>query len=270
VDVLKRFGMMDCKSMSTPMITNLRKLHDFDTGSDLVDPTMYRQLIGSLMYMIQSRPNICYAVIAMSQFMDEPRQRHWVVAKHILRYLRGTIACGLRYTSSCGLFLHGYAKADWAGSPVDRKSTSKYCFSLGSAMISWSSRKQGSIAQSTTKAEYIATSDASKEVVWLRKLVSWLFDDKLEAMMVHCDNQNCIKLTENPIFHDRSKHIDMKYHFIRDMVQRKIVKLQYIATSEQVVDILTKPLPLRQFVQLRGKLGVAENDSLAERQAWCG
>jgi hypothetical protein len=141
VNALKRFGMMDCKSMSTPMVTNLRKLHDSDTCSNLVDPTMYRQLIGSLMYMIHTRPDISYAVIAMSQFMTELRQRHWVAAKHILRYLRGTITYGLRYTSSGGLFLHGYADVDWARSPVDRKSTYGYYFSLGSAMISWSIRK---------------------------------------------------------------------------------------------------------------------------------
>jgi hypothetical protein len=158
VDVLKRFCMMDYKSMSTPMVTNLRKLHDSDTGSDLVDPTMYRQLIGSLMYMIHTRPNICYVVISMSQFMTESRHRHWVATKHILRYLKGAINYGLRYTSSGGLFLHGYADADWAGSSVDWKSTSEYCFSLGSTMISWSSRKHGSIAQSTTKDEYIAVS----------------------------------------------------------------------------------------------------------------
>jgi hypothetical protein len=101
---------------------------------------------------------------------------------------------------------------------MDRKSNSRYCFNLGSAMISWSSRKQGSIAQSTTKAEYIATSDASEEAIWLRKLVSGLFGDKLETTVVHCDNQSCIKLTENQIFHDRSKHIDMRYHYIRDLL----------------------------------------------------
>jgi hypothetical protein len=137
VDVLKRFGMMDCKSMSTPMVTNLKKLHDYDVGLDSMDPTMYRKLIGSLMYMIHTRQDICYAVIAMSQFMTEPRQIHWVEAKHILRYLRGTITYGLRYTSSGCLFLHGFANVDWAGSPVDQKSISGYCFSLGSAMISW-------------------------------------------------------------------------------------------------------------------------------------
>jgi hypothetical protein len=146
---------------------------------------------------------------------------------------------------SGGLFLHGYADVDWAGSLVDRKSTFRYSFSLGSAIISWSSWKQGSIAKSTTEAEYIATSDASKEAIWVRKLVSRLFGVKIETTMVHCDNQSCIKLIENPIFHDRSKHIDMRYHYIRDLVQRKTVKLQYISTSEQVADILIKPLTSR-------------------------
>jgi hypothetical protein len=215
--------MMDYKSMSTAMITNLRKLHDSKTGSDLVDPTMYRQLIGPLMYMIHTRPDICYAMIAMSQFMVEPRQRHWVATNHIFRYLRGTITYGMRYTSSGGLFLHGVADVDWAGSPVDRKSTFGYYFSLGSVMNSWSSRKQGSIAQSKTEDEYIAASDASKEAEWLKKLVSRLFGDKLETTVVHCDNQSSIKLTENLVFHDRSKHIDMKYHYIRDLVQRKTI-----------------------------------------------
>jgi hypothetical protein len=147
-----------------------------------------------------------------------------VVAKHILRYLTGTITYGMRYTSTGGLFLHGYADADWVGIPVDQ-STSRYCFSLGSSMISRSSHNQGSIAQSTIEAEYIATSDAIKETIWLKILDSRLFGDKLETTVVHCDNQSCIKLTENPIFHDRSKHIDMRYHYIRDLVQRKTVKL---------------------------------------------
>jgi hypothetical protein len=120
-----------------------------------------------------------------------------VATKHILRYLRGTITYGLIYTSSGGLFLHGYANVDWARSPVHQKSTSRYCFSLGSAMISWSSKKQGSIAQNTAKVDYVAASDASKQVVWPRKLISGLFGDKLETTVVHCDNQSCIKLTEN-------------------------------------------------------------------------
>jgi hypothetical protein len=114
--------------------------------------------------------------------------------------------------------------------------------------------------------EYIAANDASREAVWLKKLSFGIFSDKLETTVIHCDNQSCLKLTENPVFHDRSKHIDMRYHYIRDMIQRKIIKLQYIATNERVADILTKSLPLKQFVHLRGKLGVAENASLTERE----
>ena len=139
--------------------------------------------------------------------------------------MRGTITYGLRYTSSNGVLLLGYADSDWAGNAVEQKSTSGYCFSMGFAMVSWSNRKQGSIAQSIVKAEYIATSDACKEAVWLRKLLSDLFGGKLESTIIHCDNQSCIKLLENPVFHDRSKHIEMGYHFIRDLVQRGAPKL---------------------------------------------
>jgi hypothetical protein len=127
------------------MISNLKKLQDQVTGSDPEDPTLYRQIIGSLMYLVHTRPDICYAVNALSQFLCEPKHMHMVAVKHILRYVRGTIAYGLRYTSSGGVMLHGFTDSDWMGSAVDRKSTSRYCFSLGSAMISWSSMKQGSV-----------------------------------------------------------------------------------------------------------------------------
>jgi hypothetical protein len=112
IDILRRFGMLDCKSMSTPMVSNLKKLHESDFGSNLVDQSLYRQLIGSLMYLIHTRPDICFVVSALSQFMSEPRHRHWIVAKHILRYLRGSIAYGLRYNSNGGVLLHGYADSN--------------------------------------------------------------------------------------------------------------------------------------------------------------
>jgi hypothetical protein len=210
VDKLHRFGMLDCKSMSTPIVSNLKKLHELDYESNLVDPCMYRQLNGSLMYLIHTRPDICFVVSALSRFMSELRHRHWIAAKHVLRYLRGSIVYGLRYISNGGVLLHGYADSDRAGSSLDRKSTYGYCFSLGSTMISWSRKKQGSIAQSTAEAEYIATSNASREVVWLRKLLSGLFQERLEIIVIHCDNESCLKLIENPIFHDRSRHIEMK------------------------------------------------------------
>jgi hypothetical protein len=248
VDILHRFGMLDCKSMSTPMVSNFKKLHESDSKSDLVYPSMYRQLIGSLMYLIHTRPDICFVVSTLSQFMSEPRHRHWIVAKHVLKYLKGSIAYGLRYISSGGVLFHCYANSNWAGSSMDRKSTFGYCFSLGSAMITWSSKKQGSMAQSTVEAEYIAVNNASKEVIWLRKILSELFQERLETTVIHSDNHSFFKLTENPVFHDRSKHIEMKYHFIRDMVQRRTIKLQYIRIDEQIADILTKSLSFGKFV----------------------
>ena len=198
--------------------------------------------------------------------MFDPKHIHWVAAKHVLRYVRGTITYGLRYTSSSGVMCVGYADSDWVGSTVDRKSTSSYCFNMGSTMISWSSRKQGSIAQSTTEAEYIVASDACKEAVWVRKLLSDLFGGKLESTIIYCVNQSCIKLSENSVFHDSPKHIEMKYHFIRDLVQRGTLKLQYIRTYQQIADTLTKPLTTMKFVYFRDKLGMAENTSLVEKE----
>jgi len=121
--------------------------------------------------------------------------------------------------------LQGYTNSDWAGSVVDRKNTSGCCFSLGSAMISWMSRKQTSIALSTAKTEYIAASIASREAIWIRKLLADIFDQDIETTVIHCDNQSCIKLSENPVFQDRSNHVEIKYHYIRDVVQRGVVKL---------------------------------------------
>ena len=158
--------------------------------------------------------------------MVEPRQVHWVAAKHVLRYIHGTIGYSLRYTTGDGVKLEGFTDLDWAGSVVDRKSTSGCCFSLGSSMVSWFSKKQSSVALSTAEAEYIAACAACKEAIWLRKLLADLSGHQIDVTVIFCDNQSYVKLSENPVFHDRSKHIDMKYHYIRDIVQMGVVKLQ--------------------------------------------
>ena len=180
--------MMDCKSMATPMMMNLKKLSSVVVESDLIDPMIYRQLAGSLMYPVNTRLDICFAVSMLGQFMCEPRQMHWVAAKHTLRYLHGTIGYLLRYTSSSDMRLVGYSDSDWVGSVEDSKSTFGCCFSLGSAMVSWFSRKQSSVALSTAKAEYIAACMAAREVVWHQKLLASLFGQRLEPTVIHCDN----------------------------------------------------------------------------------
>eukprot|EP00253_Pinus_taeda_P009608 PITA_09608 len=168
----------------------------------------------------------------MSHFMCEPRKVHWVAAKHILRYLQGTVDYGLDYRQGYGVRLVGYTDSDWAGCASDRKSTSGCCFGLGSAVVSWFSRKQQSIALSSTEAKYMS----------------------------------CIKLMENLVFHDRSKHIGIRYHFIRDYVQKGAVKLEYISTNEKIADILTKALPRGKHVYFRDKMGVVRNTFLGKRE----
>jgi hypothetical protein len=264
VDILRRFWMEDCRPMSTPMITNWKKLHSSE--SELVDPTLYRQLIGSLMYLVNTRPDLCFVVNSLSQFMVEPRRVHWVAAKHVLRYLKGTVDYGLNYERGDGVRLIGYTDSDWAGCVSDRKSTSGCCFGLGSTVVSWFSRKQKSVALSSAEAEYMAASQASCEAIWLRKLLVGIFGVQMRPTVIYCDNQSCIKLSENPVFHDRSKHIEIRYHFIRDYVQRGAVELQYISTDEQVADILTKALGRGKFVPFRDKLGVVRNTFLGKRE----
>jgi hypothetical protein len=178
--------MMDCKSMATSMVIDMRKLRD--SVSDPVDLPLYQQLIGSLMYLVNTQSDVFSTVNMLSQFQVEPRQEHWIAAKHILRYLCGTITYGERYASNSDVELHGFTGLDWGGSTYDIKSTSGMCFSLGSAMISWARRKQKSVALSTAKVEYIIACDACTEAVWLRKLVFGLFDQVLDSTVIYCDN----------------------------------------------------------------------------------
>ena len=166
--------MMDCKAMATPMASNLKLLSD--ALSELVEATMYSQMIGSLMYLMNMRPDICFAVNTLSQFLTDPRHVHLIAAKHVLRYLKGIVDYGLKYDANQKINLEGYVDSHWVGSAIDMKSTSGCCFSMGSGVISWFSRKQSCVALSMAEAEYVASCSTSGEVVWLRKLLSDLFD----------------------------------------------------------------------------------------------
>jgi hypothetical protein len=146
--------------------------------------------------------------------MVEPRHVHWIAAKHVLRYLHGIDGYGLRYVSDGAIKLQGYTDSNWVESLVDEKRTSRCCFNLGSSMISWFRKKQMSVALSTIEAEYIVASVASREEMWLRKLLAGLFDLELEPTLIYFDNQSCVKHSENPIFLDKSNHIEIKYHYI--------------------------------------------------------
>ena len=183
-----------------------------------MDATFYQHLVGSLMYLVNTRPNICYVVNQNSQAMVKPTKLFWKAGKHVLRYLRGASGYGLWYRQSDEVKLHGFTDADWAGSPTDRKSTSGGIFSIGLTTFSWYNRKQRSVALSSAEAEYMAAILAACEAIWMRKILVGLFGSHLDHTMIYCDNQSCIKLLVNLLFHDRSKHIDIQYHHIRDCV----------------------------------------------------
>jgi hypothetical protein len=162
--------------------------------------------------------------------------------------------------------LQGYADVDWEGSAVDRKSTSDCCFTLGSFMVSWCNKKHSSVALSTVEAEYIALSVAIREAVWLQNLLIDLFDHEMDSTISHYDKKICVKLFDNPMFHDKSKHIEIKYHYFRDMVQRKAVHVQYLPTHDKIADIFTKPPARTNLEYFCERLGLVENASLAERE----
>eukprot|EP00253_Pinus_taeda_P018696 PITA_18696 len=184
--ILKRLRMQDYQPMAMPMITNWKKI---DACRDKeVDPTLYRRLIGSLMYLVNTRLDICYAVNTLSQFMVEPKRAHWVAKKHILKYVQGIVNFGLRYTNGDDIELSGFTDANWAGSSVEKKSTTGYCLGIGSRMTSWCSKNQKFVALSLAEAEYMAASKAMCEAIWVRKLLVNLLRKRMEATKIFCDN----------------------------------------------------------------------------------
>lgn len=189
-DLISRAGLTDSKTTSTPNEANV-KFTSTD-GNLLRDPTLYRQLVGSLIYMTVTRPNIAYAVHIVSQFMTAPRSTHYAAVLHILRYVKGTMFHGLHFPFRESLKLQAYSDSDWAGDPTNRRSTTGYCFFLGNSLISWRSKKQSVVARSSTEAEYRALADATSELVWIR----WLLEDmgvvQKNPTPLHCDNRSAI------------------------------------------------------------------------------
>eukprot|EP00253_Pinus_taeda_P020510 PITA_20510 len=263
-DLIKRFNMEKCKPMQTPLVGNWRK--EVATSREEVEATVYRQFVDSLMYLMNTQPDLCYAVNQLSQAMVQPTKMFWKAEKHVLRYFKGISQYGLWYRWTKGVKLQGFTNADWAGSPSNQKSTSGEIFNLGSVVVSWYSKKQRSVALSSAEAEYLAASQVACEAILMRKILVGLFDQRMDPTMIYCDNQSCIKLSENPVFHDRSKHINIWYHHLRDCVARRIMLLQYIS-EEQDADILTKALSKCKFKFHRDKIGVADNPFLVERES---
>ena len=251
-DLISQASITDSKIVDTPIEYNCRL--NFHDGESLSDSTLYRQLVGSLIYLIVTRPDISYAVHVVSQSMAAPRSPHYAAVLRILRYLKGAIFDGLHFSSHSSLTLQVYSDADWAGDPTNRRSTTGYCFLLGGSLISWRSKKQTAVARSSTEAEYRALAATIDELIWLRWLLQDLGVDCSTATKLHCDNRSAIQIVHNDVFHERTKHIEIDCHFIRHHLLQGTLTLQSISSQDQLADIFTKPLPPGTFRALASKL----------------
>lgn len=261
-DLLEKFGMLDCKPVSTPIEPNV-KLCSIE-GHELKDSTMYRKLVGSLIYLTITRPDIMFAVGVVSQYMEKPRKPHLDAVRRILRYVRGTFDLGILYKKCKEDEVVGHCDADYAGDPDTRMSTTGYTFNLGAGAVSWCSKRQPSVSLSTTEAEYKAAAMAAQECTWLMQLLKDLYQSTDEPVLLHCDNQSTIRLAENPIFHARTKHVEVQYHFVREKVLEGDIEMKYIQTNDQVADLFTKGLTVTKFEDFRRQLGMISRSMLEE------
>ncbi|GKA18583.1 retrovirus-related pol polyprotein from transposon TNT 1-94 [Tanacetum coccineum] len=252
-EIIKKYGMLTSDSVDTPMVEK-NKL-DADLQGTPVDATHYRGMIGSLMYLTSSRPDLIYAVCLCARYQAKPIEKHLNAVKRIFRYLKGTINMGLWYSKDTGMSLTAYSDADHAGCQDTRRSTSGSAQFLGDKLVSWSSKKQKSTVISSTEAEYIALSGCCAQILWMRsQLTDYGFT--FNKIPLYCDNKSVIALCCNNVQHSRAKHIDVRYYYIKEQVENGIVELYFVWTEYQLANIFTKPLLRERFNFLIEKLGM--------------
>ena len=229
------------------------------SADPVIDPTEYRKIMGALHYLVNTRPDLAYAEGYVSRFMEKPTIEHLVAVKRILRYVAGMVNFGCHYRRNKGeAVLLGYSDSDHGANVDGRKSTSGVMFFLSGNIITWQSQKQKAVALSSCEAEYIAAATASCQGVWLARLLGELRGEEAGTVILKIDNQSAIQLSRNPVFHDQSKHIDVKFHYIRECVEEGRVEVEPIDTKAQLADILTKALGRDQFAKLRSNLGLVD------------
>ncbi|XP_047259222.1 secreted RxLR effector protein 161-like [Capsicum annuum] len=235
-------------------------------GTDLEDMTMYRQLVGSLIYLTQTRPDISFAVDVTSRYMHNPKKHHMEAVWRILRYVKSTIDSGLLYKKVEECELVGYCDSDYGGDHDTRHSTTGFVFKLGAGAISWCSKRQPTVSMSTTQAEYRVAAVAAQESTWLMQLMKDLQQPVRHVVPLYCDNQSTICLAENPIFQARTKHVEIHYHFIREKVLQGEIDLKHIKTEQQIADVFTKCLSVNKFESLCQQLGMVMTGADVERE----
>jgi hypothetical protein len=252
-DMFKKFSMKDAKGISTPMGTN--ESLDSDKSGNMVDQNMYRSMIRSLLYVTASRLDVIFSVCMCARFQASLRESYLKATKRILRYLKHTQDVGLWYPKGARFELVGYFDSDYARDKVERRSTSSTCQLLGRSLVSWSSKKQNSVALSTAEAKYIAAGSCCAQILWMKATLKD-FGIKFNQVPMLCDDESAVKLTNNPVQHQRTKYIDVRHHFIRDHQQKGDICIENVGTEDQLADIFTKPLDEKRFYKLRNELNI--------------
>lgn len=254
LDLLKETGMLGCKPIDTPIDQN----HRLGVSDDdaLVEKGRYQRLVGRLIYLSHTRPDLAYAVGVVSQFMHSPRESHMEAVYRILRYLKSAPGRGILFSKHDHLQVEAYTDADWAGSVTDRRSTSGYCTFVGGNLVTWRSKKQSVVARSSAEAEFRAMAHGVCELLWLKSLLKELGFDNKEPMKLYCDNKAAINIAHNPVQHDRTKHVEVDRHFIKEKLDAGVICTPFVKTGNQLADILTKGVPNGVLHSFLTKLGI--------------
>jgi hypothetical protein len=252
-DILERFGYKDAKVASTPVETH-KSLHADLEGED-VDVHLYRSMIGSLMYLTSSRPDIMFAVCVCARFQSNPKMSHLHAVKRIFRYLKGQPKLGLWYPKNSSFDLLAYTDSDYGGANLDRKSTSGGCQFLGERLVSWQCKKQSTVSTSTAEAEYVAAASCCAQVLWIQ---NQMLDYGLTFLKtpIFIDNNSAISIINNPVKHSKTKHIEIRYHFIRDCNEKRLIQIFKVHTDNQYADLFTKAFDVGRFTFLITSIGL--------------
>lgn len=254
LDLITDAGLLESKPSSVPIELNHKLL--LSASPLLTDPARYRRLIGRLIYLTFTRPDLCYAVHVLSQCMQRPRQDHWDAALRTVRYIHGSPSQGILLRVDSDLCITAYCDADWNTCPISRRSISAYIVQLGQSPISWKTKKQKTVSMSSAKAEYRSMAFTLKELKWIKQLLTPFGINHHQPMRLYCDSKSAIYIAANPVFHERTRHVESDCHFVRDAVMEKLITTEHIKTKEQPADILTKALPSTTFAYLLSKLDI--------------
>ncbi|XP_071738734.1 uncharacterized mitochondrial protein AtMg00810-like [Rutidosis leptorrhynchoides] len=254
LDVLSDSGLIDAKICEAPMIPNVKL--KADDGEELINPEKYRRIVGKLNYLTLTRPDIAFPVSVVSQFLSSPRTSHWNAVTHILKYLKGTPGRGILYQNHGHHTIEGFSDADYNGDPTTKRSTTGYCVFVGGNLVSWKSKKQNVVSRSSAESEYRAMAQTTCELIWVRNLLGEIGFAQSEPVDLWCDNKAAIHIASNPVFHERTKHIEVDCHFTREKLEEGIIRLSHVKSNEQLADIFTKALPGYCIRRFCGKLGM--------------